>query len=285
MNVFISVGELRAYGPGSADAGADASVAADATVESGTTDAARGPTVDGGCGLSGALTGQFTANVTIGGTARTYTVIVPSNNTSSGAVPLAFVLHGLNQFSSDAIGYGLQNAAATAGNVAVFVFPQALSGPNVWDLSCAGNDVAFFDAIRAQLASSYCIQPGKVFVTGFSAGGDFANALGCCRGNVIRAIAPSSGGFYSSGCTAQAPAFRLTSGASDPIYQQFEFVNGLSYYQAANHCSVTAIASGAAPCFAYTGCTNPVMWCNYACMPHQLPPTWAADTWGFFSSF
>jgi polyhydroxybutyrate depolymerase len=266
----------------------------DATVDSGRDAGGGMPGTDGGCGLSGAQTGQLTMQTTIAGVSRSYVVLVPTSYSSSTAVPLSFVFHEHGGSPASAMGFGLQNAASSAGSGAIFVFPQAIDpgGGASWDVVCSSNDVAFYDAMLSQLSSQYCIATNKVFASGFSAGADFAETVGCCRASTLRAVAPASGGLYAdvSQCTTPAPAFRLTSGTQDVYFNQFDFANGVAYFQGANHCAYSAsLASGAgnpspSPCLQYNGCSSPVVWCNYS-MPHQLPPTWAADTWAFFSGF
>jgi poly(3-hydroxybutyrate) depolymerase len=239
-----------------------------------------------GCGNTSAKTGDFTVSVTIAGVARTYEVLVSSNYDPNTPVPLIFVFHGAGAKSSDAKAFGLQNAAKTAGNPAVFVFPQGVSQGSDgvgWNLKCNGADVTFFDTMRAALESQYCIQIDRVFVTGFSWGGDFTNALGCCRGDVVRGIAPGSGGWYVSGCTAKAPAFRLTSGTADPNYAQSDFMASYTYFHTANHCTDTQTSVSPSPCKGYTGCDQPVDWCSYSGMGHSLPSDWPTATWSFFS--
>lgn len=322
FNHYGSCGEMRVYAASGSDASVDATV--DATVEAGadaleassdatdaasteaavdaTADAAADAPVDsggslgtdGGCGLSGATTGQFTLTTTVAGVPRSFVVIVPSSYTSASAVPLAFVFHGHGGSTSDSIGYGLQGAAASAGSGAIFAFPQGVDpgGGTDWDDTCSGNDVTFFDSMLSILKGFYCIDTGRVFATGFSAGADFSETLGCCRAPRLRAIAPASGSLYAaqSQCTAPAPAFRLTSGTSDPFYNQWEFVNGLGYFAGSNRCSFAAsLGAGAggsnpSPCLQFNGCSVPVVWCSYS-MAHQLPSTWAADTWSFFGGF
>lgn len=313
-NVFISCGELRVYAPAASDGGSEAGLDAttdapfeaaedavveaqmEATLDAGSessadvtvdaTDGGGGSSFDGGCGLSGVSSGQYAANITVGGMVRSYTVIVPTSYSSSVAVPLVFVFHGFNQFASDAVNFGLQGAATSP---AIFVFPQGYgrsdeSGQSDWDRDCAGLDAPFFDALRAQLYGQYCIS--TTLVSGFSAGADFTDALGCCRGSQIRAVAPASGGFYDlvDTCTTPAPAYRLTSGGQDQFYQQYEFLNGVEHYRSASVCSGPVVTSGAAPCAAYSNCMAPVIWCEYGTMTHDRPATWAVDTWAFFAS-
>lgn len=67
------------------------------------------------------------------------------------------------------------------------VYPQALprtrddgSGGLVtrWDLH-GDADTSFFDAELAELVEAYCVDRMRVFVTGFSSGGNFSQQLAC----------------------------------------------------------------------------------------------------------
>jgi polyhydroxybutyrate depolymerase len=243
-----------------------------------------------GCGKGGSKVGDFTLTAMVGGVSRSVEVLVPAGYTSAAPVPLVFVFHGAGGTSAQAESYGLQDGAKAAGDTAIFAYPQGVAQGNSgvgWDLTCAGDDVAFFDAVRSKLEEQYCIAADRVFVAGFSWGGDFSNTLGCCRGDLIRAIAPASGAFYTSAssCTSAAPGYRLTSGTADPNYMQSEFANAVAHYAKANGCSATTSPASPSPCVAYGGCKQPVVWCSYAGMAHQLPDHWPDDAWAFLASF
>ncbi|MEZ4307243.1 MAG: PHB depolymerase family esterase [Polyangiaceae bacterium] len=55
------------------------------------------------------------------------------------------------------------------------------------------DDVGFVSALIDELASQYCVDPKRVFVTGMSNGGFLSNRLGCELADKIAAIAPVAG--------------------------------------------------------------------------------------------
>lgn len=57
----------------------------------------------------------------------------------------------------------------------------------------ARDDVAFLNAVVAELSESGCVDSGKVFATGYSGGGRMASALACESADVFAAVAPVDG--------------------------------------------------------------------------------------------
>ncbi len=152
--------------------------------------------VSAGCGAaSAAPTGTLSLSVPVRRATRSYLAMV-AGDLSSTPLPLTFVYHGVGGTSSGATSFGLQDApgAAAAG---IFVFPQGVdfteNGTDFgigWNEHCDGYDMPFFDAMVQALSTTYCVDLPSIFVAGFSWGGDFANNLGCCRGDRVRAVAP-----------------------------------------------------------------------------------------------
>ena len=115
-----------------------------------------------------------------------------------------FVFHGKGGSGSAVRGaFGLE---AEAKGKAVFVYPDGLNKDwNYNDPVARNDDVQLFDAVLDKLKNDVCIDTGRVFATGFSNGGYFANHLGCYRGGVIRAVASHGGGGPVGGDRARAP--------------------------------------------------------------------------------
>ena len=113
-------------------------------------------------------------------------------------------------------------ARAGRANKAIIVYPDALALANQgnqtgWNLSATGNDVAFFDALLKEVSGSLCVDNNRIFSAGHSFGAMMTNALGCYRGNVLRAIAPVAGGPPGRGnvtCTGEVAAW-LAHGDND----------------------------------------------------------------------
>jgi polyhydroxybutyrate depolymerase len=119
-----------------------------------------------------------------------------------------------------------------------------------------------------QLTSSYCIDMKRIFATGHSSGGYFTNVVGCARGDVIRAIAPQSGGGPMGGNTCKGPlAAVILHGDSDPSVKPEEGAKSRDYWAKASGCdTTTGTPSTLNPvCFDYSGCQSgtPVVYCPY----------------------
>ena len=57
----------------------------------------------------------------------------------------------------------------------------------------APDDVSFIERLVVLLEQKYCIDPKRVYATGFSGGARMASQLGCDASGVFAAIAPVSG--------------------------------------------------------------------------------------------
>jgi polyhydroxybutyrate depolymerase len=248
------------------------------------------PSRSAGCGMAGAATGSLARTATIAGTNRTYTLVVPTSYQPAVPRALVFVFHGAGGNAGSAMGMGLQDTPGAADG-AIFVFPDGIPFESFgvgWDQHCTGRDMPFYDAMVQAVESRYCVDTRRRFVAGFSWGADMSDALACCRGDQIRAIAPASGDevSYNPTCPgAVRPAFRLTYGDNDGAYTQQQFRDSVDFFRAAHGCSTSSDAVTPSPCVAYRGCAKPVIECRYAGIGHSWPSTWARDTWTFFSSF
>lgn len=248
-----------------------------------------------GCGKRPvSFTGRHAAKLTVAGKQRDYEVWVPSRFDNGTPLPLVFVFHESGGTIQSAVSYGLQRAAG-ALDQAIYVFPQALSFGQYgvgWDPSCSGADVQLVQQIRGELEDSFCTAPDRVFATGFSWGGDFANTLGCCPGTTFRAVASASGAEWgpevkvNADCGSNgAAAYRLTYGSADGSYPSAQFDAVIGLYRKALACRPDPLPAAPLPCVAYQGCAAPMIVCKYAGLGHNLPSGWADDTWHFFESF
>lgn len=247
-----------------------------------------------GCGTH-PTSGMTTQTLTVAGTQRQYDLLIPEGVTGDEPLPLVFGFHGRGGTSKDAESFGIQTAAAKAGQQAIFVFPQAIYyAPQKavgWALFTNDDvDIQFTDAMITTLEKSQCIDSSKIFAAGFSWGADMVINLACFRGNVFRAIHPYSGVGTSAGtknCTAEMPAIRETIGTADPNYSLAGVGAVISRFASIHHCQSTTHASSPSPdvCQAHDGCDVPVIECQYPGMAHQVPTTGGADAWTFFASF
>ncbi|RXK56280.1 esterase [Oleiharenicola lentus] len=138
---------------------------------------------------------------TVAGTAREALVHLPTAMPPEGA-PLVFVFHGH--------GGSMRQAARSMPlhekwPEAVVVYPQGLPTPGQltdkagrragWQAHAgdqADRDLAFFDAMFAELATQHRIDRRRVYATGHSNGGGFTYLLWAERGERLAALAPSA---------------------------------------------------------------------------------------------
>ena len=254
-----------------------------------------------GCGTAGAATGDLHLHANDGnGTARDYELLVPDGYDPATPLALTFVYHGAGGNESSSKGFGIQNAPGAA-DASIFVFPKGIQFQNYgigWDDSCGGYDMPFFDAMLESIESTYCIDPARVFVAGFSWGGDQTTALTCCRGDILRAVAPASctdefgdAAQYDSYSNLPCPvanhaAIRFTHDANgDSAYPNPLFATTSELFRSFNGCNDSSTATSPSPCASYDGCSNAYVECPYDGLGHALPGGYGDDTWSFFASF
>jgi len=243
-----------------------------------------------GCGITGATTGLQNLQIQVAGQTRDYVLFVPTAYNAASAMPLIFAWHGLGGTGTMARQYFRIEPAAT--NQAIFVYPTGLansSGQTAWTLTQTGIDIQFFDALRADIASKYCVDLTRVYSAGHSYGAMMTNALGCYRGNLLRGIAPVAGmpPFGNPTCTGAVAAW-IAHGENDPTV---DFTTGgiasRDLWLKLDTCDVAATSTAVdpSPCVAYQSCSagHPVHWCVHQDQ-HNWPSFAGAGIWAFFNS-
>jgi poly(3-hydroxybutyrate) depolymerase len=223
--------------------------------------------------------------IQVAGTDRTYVLAVPDSYDPGTPLPLVFAWHGAGGDGKLARLYFGVEQASNGG--AIFVYPDGLevNGATGWDLAIDGPDVSLFDAIVGETTQTYCIDPARVFSTGHSFGGFFTNSLGCARANVLRAIAPvSGGGPFSNNCSGALAAW-LTHGTADTTVPFTNGEDSRDHWLAADGCAASTQATNPPPCVAYDGCQagTAVHWCAHD-GGHEWPSFAADAIWDFFAS-
>ncbi len=172
----------------------------------------------GGCGVA-VSPGSRTLRIRVAGATRTVLVFVPDMYTGSTQVPLVVNLHGDAGTALDqAVLSGMDTEAEEEDFLVAY--PQALvalgSGYE-WNIpgvplsgsakavQHAPNDMAFLSQLPAILESRFCVATARVYLTGFSAGGQLAAQLACNDSNIFAAVAPVSGLAWPSSCPAIRP--------------------------------------------------------------------------------
>ena len=183
-----------------------------------------------------------------------------------------------------------------AKGAALFVYPQGAGGG--WDLDAPparNRDVALFDAILLKVHGSLCLDPKRVFVTGFSNGAYMANQLACRRGDRIRAIATHAGGgpYENAGtyddqghlvCPGKAVAALVVHGLSDKGVAPNEGQKSVDHWSFANRCTGRTSPGGPSACVSFDGCAQPVVSCKVPGLGHAMWSEGKRMTWSFFDS-
>jgi len=158
--------------------------------------------------------------LTFGGLQRTYLVHAPAGQPNG----LVVNLHGAGM-------NGQQQAALTDYNTVADRFGFVVAYPDGIDTAWADgrgaslpdrqgvDDVGFLSVLIERLGHDYGVPPGRVFVTGMSAGAFMANRLVCDRADLVTAIAPVSGTLgAATPCSPSRPvSVMAVHGTADPV--------------------------------------------------------------------
>lgn len=129
--------------------------------------------------------------------ARSYRIALPERPPRGAIV----YVHGYHGTSSAVMRNGALTGLAEALGIA-FVAAQAVGPewnlPGVPSVDASGADeLAYFDAVSADLAARYGIPRARTLVTGFSSGAMMVWHLACQRGDAYAGYAPMSGTFWA----------------------------------------------------------------------------------------
>jgi polyhydroxybutyrate depolymerase len=152
-------------------------------------------------------------SINSGGVTRWYVLYLPPDYRASSkyALVLNFHGHGSNAFQQAARS-GFTTLAGQQGFIVVY--PQGTIGPDGftgWATGLAArpqvNDALFVSDLLNHLQATLCIDPSRIYATGFSNGGGMTNLLACKLAGRIAAFAPVSGSYPPTpgGCHPQRP--------------------------------------------------------------------------------
>lgn len=158
-------------------------------------------------GCNAASPGSATLSLKVNGFTRTVIVHVPKSST--GTTPLALVLnlHGSGSTALAQMGFTKMNATANHERFIV-AYPQALIPDGTgFDWNVPGvpllggravppksaNEVKFLTSLVAIMESKYCVNPKRVYATGFSGGARMTSQMACDDSGLFAAVAPVSG--------------------------------------------------------------------------------------------
>jgi len=136
---------------------------------------------------------------------RAYHVNVPSG-LSGSSVPLLLSLHGALQ------PYSLHEretrwSAVAATRHFIVAYPSAAAGL-VWDAAQRSGDVTYLREVVEDVSRTWCVDPRRVHVEGFSSGANMSARLACDASAVFASVAAYAGvspSFTGSPCEPDRP--------------------------------------------------------------------------------
>lgn len=150
-----------------------------------------------------------------GGRKRVYRLFVPANAAGQARLPLVFDLHGTGgNTTGRARETGFEALAAREG-FAVATLQAEESRWNVPVATWRADDVQYVSDVIDDIATRSCIDPARVYATGFSGGGRMSSLLGCRMNSRIAAIAPVGGLRWFGPCAGRAVPVLTIHGLAD----------------------------------------------------------------------
>jgi polyhydroxybutyrate depolymerase len=232
--------------------------------------------------------------VAVGGLTGHYILVVPAHVEPGHAYALVLYFHG-----DGGDGEGMQRNApfeTASGDAALVAYPDGIN--RTWDLETQrdNRDVAFVEALIADVGRDFSVDRARVFATGYSNGGFFANVLACQRSSMLRAIASNAGGApyhqaetWPNGfpkCPGEAPVAAIAlHGESDNGVTLDSGRFTAEYWAYVNGCNMGEMETTAYPeCRAYRGCQREkdVVFCKIPGLGHWVWDKAAAVSWEFF---
>lgn len=177
------------------------------------------PITSSGCGRPAPIAAGSSANLSVmsDGALRLYRLHVPQRYQPRHAYPLVLSFHGNG---STARGQesrtGFSHLADRIGFIVIY--PQGTLGPNGrlgWASGGpghpTGDDTLFVSDLLTAAQSRLCIDPARIYATGFSNGGGMTALLACRLAGRIAAFASVSGSYYpvAGGCSPGRPVALL----------------------------------------------------------------------------
>jgi poly(3-hydroxybutyrate) depolymerase len=226
------------------------------------------------------LTVSVAAKYVAGYTARKYFTTLPTGWEPTKPYPVLFYGPGCGATTAE-------GSPWTGGTIATnYIYAQLLpatvtsqtvvpsnAAPGCFQAGKAGlsdsPDGPYFDQALAEIEAKYCVDRGKIYVSGWSSGGWLAPFLACSRGNVVKGVVIGAGGlFYDHGpCTGGAAVMWIpaTGDGENGIVDVVDGHDigsgqGFSIFVKANACSAASQAWTPTNNVALTGCNAPLRW-------------------------
>ena len=207
-----------------------------------------------------------------------YSISVPDDLPRGRPVPLALMLHGLGSGGQAFAGRtGWAPFAAEHG--VIVAFPSAPG--RTWIRTKGSPDVAFIRRVVADIRTTECVDPHRIYVGGVSDGGFFASRLACDAADLVAAVAVVGGGDPSvgpagGGCAPSEPVgVSFFHSTTDRFVSMSTAKKGRDAWVGRLRCGRTPLVERApfGPLERFRGCTGrvEVMWRVYTGAPHAWP--------------
>ena len=218
------------------------------------------------------------ASIEVDGMLASYILDLPTAYDNTRAYPLVMAFRR-SDMTTDAFRESLGLPLAVGAD-AILVHVNCPDDASTWDVP---GDLPVVDALLSKLASSYCIDQGRIFAIGLGQGALLVNAFGCSRGDTLRGLAPLSAVLAPPEVCGGQAAVWLMQGTAEPSTMTYGHDNR-DFWIERNGCAASMpMAVAPSPCVAYLGCDAdfPVRFCEYA--GPELPSFTASAIWDFFS--
>jgi len=270
---LLACGALVAFGALFACQSSDGGAAAGGTDGGGPGGQGPDGAVALGCGESDAVPGDRDFTFEVGGKSRTYRLHLPTGYDSQQPTALVLNFHGYSSYATQQATFSEMSDTADREGFAV-AYPDGTGAPRGWNAgACCGaaaeqdvDDVAFVAAILDHAATSMCLDPKRVFATGFSNGGFLSHRLACEMSDRIAAIGSVAGVMGIGECQPSRPVSVLQlHGTSDTVVpfegsDNYGFpsapdtVEGWRVRSGCGETSAPSFAEGDTACQAWSGC-------------------------------
>lgn len=160
--------------------------------------------------MSASPIGSQERKLTIDGTDRNYLLYTPAALDRSKPSPLVIFLHGSggNAYAAE---QSTQFSIHAEKQRFVVAYPSALSRSGVWNIGCCNeafeqkiNDLGFIHQIVERTAADLAIDPDRVYIAGWSAGGAMAYSIVCDAPERFAAIGTVAGSLLRTDCAPRA---------------------------------------------------------------------------------
>jgi|SRR5688572_10049777 polyhydroxybutyrate depolymerase len=241
-----------------------------------------------GCGLASEVEAEsfVQQTITVGGGvgARDYFIRIPAGYDPARPYPIVYQHHGCSSEPDRETNNVPLEGQSGAGAILV----RGKAATDCWDTAPAGPDVAYWDAMVADVDARWCIDPARRFATGYSSGSFMTHRLACLRGDLLRGVATIAGGQAEADCAGD-PAALLIHDLNDGVVGIGASEAARDSYLSRNSCDLRTepTPTDHPPCVEYAGCADgrPVVWCMTTGQQHDRQDGLAAPIfWDFLSS-